>query len=161
MTATLETPEIRSALLAIWLDQLAELIGRQGEQLLEQGGVGIPARTVSIVLAISEGDGVTAADLAARLEQSHQLITQKVELLLLAGLAERYPDPKDGRRKLLKLTTLGSRQLKTLQAHLRSVSKAFDEVFTEIDCDLAGKVRDAIAVLKQRPLTERAKAASA
>lgn len=66
----------------------------------------------SAVLArLADRGGVTAAELAAIEGVRHQSMTATVAALDAAGLVERSPDPRDGRRLLIELTAEGRRRL--------------------------------------------------
>lgn len=143
------------AFLANRLDRLADLIAEQGEQLLRDAGLSLPSRCVSLLLLIGERGLLSAADAAAELGQPHQLVTQRADLLLDLGLINRDSDPRDGRRKILKLSALGEDQHAQLQECLSQASEAFAALSEEIGCDLLSMATKAMEALHQRPLHER------
>ena len=128
----------------------------QGEDLLADVGLLFPSRTVSSVLLIGERGSISAADIAKVLEQPHQLVTQRVDLLIKLGIAERTGDPDDARRKILKLTQLGHTQLELLQRRLAQATQVFDDLFIEIECDLSAIAMRAMSALDRQSITERA-----
>ena len=141
-----------TAFLSSHLEALATLITSQAETALEQADIPIPARTVSATLVIAEKGKTTIAEIAETLSQPHQLVTQRIELLLKHGLIERHPDPEDGRRKLLCLTPSGRSLHKRLEAFLVEVTTVFAGLFGEIACDLEEKVDQACSELSRRAL---------
>ncbi|WP_339928686.1 MarR family transcriptional regulator [uncultured Brevundimonas sp.] len=151
----LDAHPLRAAFAANTLVQLADLISAQGEAMLREAGLDVPARAVSILLMIGERGEMSAADIAGQLQQPHQLVTQRADLLVDLGLIARRSDPGDGRRKILVLTDRGADQFERLTARLARVADVFAALFVEIDCDLAAMARRAIAALDRSPILER------
>lgn len=146
----------REAFIANLLDRLAGKITEQGEDFLASAGLTFPARAVSSVLLIGEQQRISAADIAKVLDQPHQLVTQRIDLLLKLGIVERMDDPDDGRRKLLKLSLTGRKQFERLQGRLTQATKVFADLFEEIDCDLTNIAIRAMSALDERSIVERA-----
>ncbi|MGJ8563870.1 MAG: MarR family transcriptional regulator [Alphaproteobacteria bacterium] len=151
----LSTHALRGAFFANQLDQLAELITLQGEELLQSAGVKFPSRAVSAALLIGEHGRISAAEIAEALDQPHQLVTQRVDLLIAANVVSRFPDPNDGRRKLLQFTELGNQQFEQLKLRLGEVDRAFEVLFEEIGCDLASKIQSVTDALGEVSLLAR------
>jgi DNA-binding MarR family transcriptional regulator len=146
---------LRGAFVANSFVQLSDLIATQGEAMLRDADLDVPSRAVSILLMIGERGEMSAADIAGLLQQPHQLVTQRADLLVDLGLVERRSDPRDGRRKILVLTDKGADQFKRLAVRLARVADVFAALFTEIDCDLAAMTSRAIAALNRSPILER------
>jgi len=153
----LTTHALRGAFFATQLDQLAELIAVQGEALLQNSGIHIPSRAVSTALLIGERGKISAADIAEELKQPHQLVTQRIELLISAGIVNRLPDPDDGRRKTLQLTDTGIVQFEKLKQSLGDIERIFGDLFEEIDCDLPSVILKTSEALDQSSLSMRRK----
>lgn len=135
--------------------RLADLIAEQGEDLLRDANIDVPSRAVSIMLLIGEHGEISAADIANVLQQPHQLVTQRADLLIDLALIERKSDPSDGRRKILVHTLKGADQFSRLTARMEQVAPVFVALFEEIECDLAAKATLAIAALNRSPILER------
>ncbi|MEP2987887.1 MAG: hypothetical protein ABJN65_17890 [Parasphingorhabdus sp.] len=146
------------AFIANQLDRLANQISEQGELLLQDAGLEFPARTVSCVLLIGERGEISTADIASVLKQPHQLATQRVELLITSKIVERFVDPHDGRRKILRLTPSGADQFERLQESLAEAARAFAGLFEEIECDLPAITRRATEALERSSVLDRIKA---
>lgn len=145
-----------AAFVANHMDRLSGLISEQGEVFLRDAGITIPSRTVSAVLLIGERGSVSAADIASVLDQPHQVATQRIDLLIKAGIVDRSPDPHDGRRKVLTLTADGHRQFARLQTRLETAAAAFTQLFDEIGCDMLACIERATGALKSKTLQQRA-----
>jgi len=158
VTSFVDTHPLRGAFVANQLERLVDIIMLQGHALLEDAGLVIPSRAVSAVLLIGEHGTLSAADIASALAQPHQLVTQRIELLIDLGVVERITDPTDGRRKLIELTRVGHDQLKRLQARLVESEQAFSALFAEIECDLSSIAERAIHALERDPLLNRIQA---
>ncbi len=146
---------LRRAFIANLFDRAANFISAQGELLLQDQDLSFPSRASSAVLFVGERESASAADIASALQLPHQLATQRVELLLNVRVFERIADPKDGRRKILKLTAKGVSEYHRLTNVLDEASQAFAELFDEIECDLQRKVEHLIAALSDRSVSER------
>lgn len=147
----------RAAFLATQLRSLADLISEQGNELLDNAGLSIPSRAVSPVLLIAERGQVSVADIAKELNQPHQLVTQRVEVLLALGLVERLKDPSDQRRKLLILSDKGKQEFLLLEHCLRDAGKVFLALYQEIGCDLPEVAQRVTAALSSRSILSRIK----
>jgi DNA-binding MarR family transcriptional regulator len=148
---------LKGAFLVNRLERLAELIVRQGETLLQDGGVEFPPRAASTVLLIGDRGAMSVADIAKALSQPHQLATQRVERLLELGIVERVPDPFDGRRWTLRLTRKGVDQFRRLKLRLVQTVDVFAALFEEIACDLDAAIARASRALEETSLTHRVK----
>lgn len=135
-TSYLEGHAFRRAFLAHHLAQLADQISSQGEAFLEDAGLDFPSRAVSSVLVLGERGPMSTADIAEALNQLHQVVTQRVDLLVSHGLVERVADPKDKRRKLLSLSPKGQVQYAQLREALARADAAFTALDQELECDL-------------------------
>ena len=154
----LDSHPLRGAFVANALEQLAGVIVEQGDALLRDAGLDFPARAASTVLLLGERPRISAADLAKALGQTHQLVTQRVDLLIELGIVSRAGDPGDARRRILVLTAKGKRQLKVLQTRLTLAEAAFAALSAEIGCDLSGAARSAIAALQRSSVLDRIRA---
>ncbi|MEA5361276.1 MarR family transcriptional regulator [Amycolatopsis sp., V23-08] len=65
----------------------------------------------SVLARLSGWQGVTASQLAAAEGVRHQSMTSTLAALAALGLIERNPDPDDGRRVLVSLTTEGLKRV--------------------------------------------------
>lgn len=156
-----QTHPFREAFLAIALEALAARIMEQGEIMLQRSGVEFPARACSTVLLLGEQGEMSAADVAKALQHPHQLVTQRVELLIDLGIVARIDDRRDARRKVLRLTRRGQRQFELLNQKLAEAQAAFRGLFREIGCDLFIQAEQAAEALNQRPLLARMQLADA
>jgi DNA-binding MarR family transcriptional regulator len=143
------------AFLADQLRRLADLIVQQGDDLLLDAGLSLPSRAVSSVLLIEERGQISAADIAKELKQPHQLVTQRIEMLIMLGLVDRIGDPSDGRRKILELTGRGKKELRLLETCLREAEQVFLDLYQEIECDLSAVTLGALKVLSSKPILDR------
>lgn len=157
MTATNYRDEhaLKGAFLSNKLLRLVELIADQGDDVLREAEITVPARAVACALFIGENDHVSLADIAKALGEPHQLSAQRVEGLIQLGLLERGDDPKDRRRKVLRLTENGTTQYQRLRVRLTEIERAFTGLYAEIGHDLPSILDLAIDALHRTPLLER------
>lgn len=146
---------LKGAFVSNKLLRLVDLIADQGDDLLREAEITVPARAVACTLFIGEKDQVSLADIAKALDEPHQLSAQRVEGLIRLGLLERRDDPKDRRRKVLRLTKNGKVQYQRLRVRLAEIEQAFNDLYAEIDHDLSAILDGAIDALRRTPLLER------
>ena len=151
----MDTHPLSGAFLSNKLLRLVETMADQGAVLLESAGILIPPRAISTVLMIGELEDVTAADIAASLDQPHQLATQRIDLLIRLGLVTKQPHVTDSRRKVLELTEKGQAQYALMIEMLGHIRDSMDALYDELGCNLAEMAVRAVASLKDRPLIER------
>jgi len=143
------------AFLANQLGRLVDMIVVQGDNLLTGAGLSFPSRSVSSVLLIGEQGQISAADIAKQLKQPHQLVTQRVDLLIKLGLVARIDDPSDRRRKILELTRKGKQEFRLLRTCLRDAEQVFAGLYQEIECDLSAVTLRAMRALSSKPIVDR------
>ncbi len=160
-TDFIATHQLRDAFVANLLDTLVNQIVEQGDDLLRQAGVVFPSRSASTVLLLGGGRDLSVADIAKTLGHPHQLATQRVDMLIALGIAKRVDDPGDGRRKVVRLTPKGRRQLQKLEATLVLARSAIAALFEETGCDLSAAALRAMQALETKSLLERSRAIAA
>jgi DNA-binding MarR family transcriptional regulator len=151
----LDTHPLHGAFVSNKFTRLTDLIATQGEDMLRDANIDVPSRAVSILLLVGEHGEISAADIANLLQQPHQLVTQRADLLIELAMIKRRSDPRDGRRKILVLTAKGANQFSQLTELMVQVADVFATLFEEIECDLAAMAMRAIAALDRSPILER------
>jgi DNA-binding MarR family transcriptional regulator len=141
-------------------DDLGTLISVQIKPIYDSLGIIVPVKSCSIIhslqLAQSSGTGgVSLADLSKSLNQSHQLVKQKLPRLLKLGLIAVKKDINDKRRLLYSLTTTGEKQATLLNEN--SLDKVYENLSKEINTDLNKMLVAAIDGLKNKDLLTRFK----
>ncbi|MEM9598520.1 MAG: MarR family transcriptional regulator [Acidobacteriota bacterium] len=136
-------------------DALSQLIAKQVEAVFDGADIRIPVKSCSLISTLAALEPASAADLAKALDQSHQLVLQKIPALLGAGLLDREKDPGDGRRKVFRLTPEGHRQLERLQGLAPAIEAIYQELYRELGVDLRAALDGAAASLRDRPVAER------
>jgi DNA-binding MarR family transcriptional regulator len=90
-------------------------------------------------------DGTRLTDLAARADMTHQSMGELVATMERRGWAERRPDPRDGRARLICLTAEGRALTRRGLHHIK-----------EIEAEWQRRWRDAGHDGELRPMLERA-----
>jgi DNA-binding MarR family transcriptional regulator len=134
--------ELTSPLLA---HELRETIGRLVRRLRVEPG---PSVGRLAVLSRLDRDGpASISDLAGRERMRPQSMAQIVHDLESAGLVSRRPDPADGRRAFIELTTAGLDLLQTTRAGRETwLTEVLER---ELDADERALVREALALLSR------------
>jgi len=146
---------LKGAFVSNLLLRLVDLIANQGDDLLREAEITIPARAVACVLFIGDKREASLADIAKALDESHQLAAHRVEGLIGLDLIERSDDPRDRRRKILSLTPKGRTQYKRLRARLAEIEAALSGLYEEIGIHIPTIIEQAIEALHRTPLLDR------
>ena len=147
--------ELSAAFLGYRAGRLLEILSDQGDQYLRNAGLSFPARANLTILLIDEREDISIADITSELQQPHQLVAQRVTLLIERGLIRKVSDPKDGRRNILKLTKKGKLEVACLRERLADAICAFEYLFAEIGTDLNTVLEKAIAAFLETSLEAR------
>ena len=125
--------------------ELRETIGRLVRRLRAEPG---PSVGRMAVLGRLDRDGpASISDLAGRERMRPQSMAQTVHDLESAGLVSRRPDPADGRRAFIELTTAGLDLLQTTRARRETwLTEALER---ELDADERALVHEALALLSR------------
>ena len=99
------------------------------------GAMGLSLSELSILRRLRHEGPSTAASLATAEHVTHQAITQNLNELKRAGLVEATPDPHDGRKKLINVTSSGNSLFESVSAsrnawfaHIIEATVAEDEL---------------------------------
>ena len=93
---------IPAASLGYQVNYLARLLAHALRERIESLGV-VPGQFAQL-LALYEQDGLTQAQLCARVEIEQPTMAKTLSRMQRDGLIDRVPDPADGRRSLVMLT---------------------------------------------------------
>lgn len=103
---------------------------------------GYPEMTFALANILGHLDrktGVRQTEIAERAGLTKQAVGQFMEELVLAELVERFPDPEDGRARLVRYTAQG-----------RKFLKAADRIKTEIEAEYSAVIgKQNLALLKK------------
>lgn len=87
------------------IHEVARLIKRRFEEEAQTHGITLPQwRTLAV---IAQNDGVPQSDIAAAIDADPMTMSGILDRLDKRGLIERYPDPKDSRAKMARITAEG------------------------------------------------------
>ena len=136
-------------------EELSNLIEAQIQPIFEEIGIRIPIRSCSVATALKHLGTASAADIANHLGQSHQLVIQKLPALVRLAYLDEQADPHDRRRKLLKLTHSGKRQVLLLEKHAVAIERAYEDLNSELGVNLYHALVTAVEALHNKPLSKR------
>lgn len=136
-------------------EALSALIERQFEPIFQRQDIVVPVRSCSLLLHLHRQGSASAADLAESLGMSHQLVLQKIPLLVRRELIRRSRDPRDRRRRILSLTIEGARQVALLERQAAHIAQVYRELYAEIGSDLFVALGRALEALQNKDLASR------
>ncbi len=134
-------------------EDLGNLICVQIKPVYESLGISVPVKSCSIIHFLNQFGQASLADLAKSLQQSHQLVKQKIPRLLKLGFITAEQDQDDKRRTLYSLTKEGVEQAQLLNKH--SFADVYENLSREVNADLYEILSAAIKGLKQKDLLTR------
>lgn len=150
---------LSSAFMAHFCRRLSDLIIEQGGELMKELDLVTPTTAVSSVYYLDKNPQATVAELADALGVSHQMATQRINQLIKLNLVARVSSKEDKRAKVINLTNLGKTEVKKLRPLTEQMTKAFDQLETELGSELTKLIRQAELALIEKPLKERFKQA--
>ncbi len=131
------------------IHEVARLFRRRFEEEARSHGVTLPQwRTLA---EIYRNEGISQVALAAIVDSDPMTLSKILERLEKRGLIERYPDPRDSRAKLARITTAGTIVVETARKvgqaiHARAVAGL--SAAEERDLKQAlGRVRDNLVAM--------------
>lgn len=139
------------------LHRLRRLLTIQTDQLFEKHGVLLPSSCVSIMLYLYEHQHASITELSEQLDYSHQLINQRLGILLSIDLVAKNADPRDRRRSRITLTRRGKNQARKLLELMPVTADAFATLIGETGTDLVEILTQTRKSLERRPLVSRVK----
>ncbi|WP_223669075.1 MarR family winged helix-turn-helix transcriptional regulator [Kangiella shandongensis] len=145
------------ALLGKRAEDLSNLIEQQTQPIFDSLGIIVPIKSCSTLLTLSELDQASLADIARQLQQSHQLVKQKLPKLIKLDLIQQTADPEDKRRTLYFLTPQGKSQTQKIRDYLEQSETLVDSISKDIGVDLFDAIDQAIESMQNKSLWERFK----
>jgi DNA-binding MarR family transcriptional regulator len=115
--------------------ELRVVVGRLRRRLREVADAGdLTPSQVSVLSLLEKGGGASASDLAALDRVRPQSMAATLAALDQQGLVRRDPDPEDGRRQLVSLTTAGREVVQgTRQAREEWLARSLQDRYTEAE----------------------------
>jgi DNA-binding MarR family transcriptional regulator len=124
---------------------LRETVGRVIRRLRAEPGP--PFGQLAVLGRLDREGPASISDLAAADRMRPQSMAQTVRDLEEAGLVSRRPDPTDGRRSFVELTSAGLETLQTTRAQREDwLTRTLDR---ELDADQRELVREALTLLRR------------
>src|ERR1700730_6430851 len=100
------------------------------DEVYRHFGVDLPSRCFAILLLLRDRGRLGISELAVELGQSHPAVSQMSRKLLAHRVVREWPDPHDGRRRLLGLSRHGAALLRRLAPVWQAIVAAVEELET-------------------------------
>lgn len=139
------------------LRRLSERVDRNANRVYSQLGVVFEQRWMGVLNLLALRGPMSVNELAAMLAISHPSVSQTRAFLRKAGLIAERADRRDGRRRLLRLSSKGAVLVETLQPIWSALAETAKALNDEADDVVAGLARLQRA-LDRRPLFDRVQA---
>jgi DNA-binding MarR family transcriptional regulator len=146
---------VNKAFMSKRLFDLHLLIQKQAVEIYQAKGMIFPITVSSTILFIASVNGATLTQSAKALGLPHQLIAQRMKILLKLKLVTSSPDSNDKRRTLYKLTKVGKEQLVLLDGYCSEAAIAFNDLSTELELDLHQVISQACEALEAKTFAQR------
>jgi DNA-binding MarR family transcriptional regulator len=105
---------------------------------------GISGAQYEILMLVSRADGLSIGEVAARLHRSGAFITIEANKLAERGILEKAPDPADGRKVLLAMTSKSQALLERIAPYQQRIN---DVLFDFVDAKRFRELRALAAQL--------------
>src|SRR5437879_1284512 len=126
-------------------EELRETLGRLIRRLRAEPGQ-LPVAQGTVLARLDRQGPASTSDLAAAERMRPQSMAQTVRELETAGLVSRRPDPDDGRRALVELTSDGLQRLRDARAQREGwLSQTLEREFSAAEQQA---LRQALALLR-------------
>ncbi len=135
--------------------RFADLIGEQGRNAYALLGIDVDAKWNSLIMALSEQDGATSTELAARTGLSRQLVESRIGKMEAANLIVSEVDAADARRRLYRINPGQKKLIAEVHRAMANFEKVYNALWKEIGIDMAEAVHKAEQALLKRPLDQR------
>lgn len=136
-----------------YADDLGQLISAQIKPVYAALGIIVPVKSCSLVHTLSRLQQASLMELAHHLNQSHQLVKQKIPRLLELGILSQSQDPNDKRRTLYQLTEAGQAQAAVLNQD--PMADIYQQLSDEVGFDIQQVLTRAIELLQNKDLLTR------
>lgn len=133
-------------------DYLLYLLARASKEVSAQFHVrlkthGLQVPQWRVLASLSDGDGMTVGELAARALQRQPTMTKIIDRMAGMGLVERRPDSADRRKVRIFITPDGQRRV---DAALRDAKDHEQEVLADYTPDEAARLKAMLRALVDR-----------
>lgn len=118
-------------------------------------GLIVPPRQVSLVHHLFEKGPQPVMDIAAAIGQSHPFVIKAVKQLKTLGVVDTRPDPKDGRRTIVRLTPKGKLQAQRLLDVRPVFEAAYRRLMREADAEIFDALWRMEGALGKQAFTDR------
>ncbi|WP_394222262.1 MarR family winged helix-turn-helix transcriptional regulator [Alteromonas gracilis] len=144
-----------NAFLAKTVFDLHSLIQAQSDELYLEKNMGFPVSVSSTLMFLSQYSNVTTMQVATALNITHQLVSQRIKMLLKLGLIEGKADENDRRKTLYSLTATGQQKVQVLNLYCIDAANAFSSLSEEVGINLQSVLNAAIDALRKTPFGKR------
>ena len=134
---------------------LKDLIEKQVGESAREAGSNIKASMLSPLFMLYKQGALTTADIASRLNDSHQLTSQRINWLSENGLVEVIDCDEDLRRRLNSLTRAGKKEARLIEKYTEKLKTAYQDLFEEIGLDGLAAIKKIHHALETRSLKQR------
>ncbi len=141
--------------LASRLRRLGERLSHDASAVYSEMGIDFDPRWFTLFFALGRRSPQSPGDLAEQLGLTHTAIIQIAAQMTKHGLLEDRRDPKDERRRLLRLSRKGKIRLKMLEPIWEEIRAANAELLGESGATLLANVAAVEIALDAKPMAER------
>ncbi len=137
------------------LRHLLELLDGAVEQSYRDAGLSYRPRYTPVVRVLIDRESATIGEIAEAAHITQPAATQTIALMIKEGLVWAEPGAKDGRQRLIRLTSAAHELLPRIRACWQATAAAAANFDAELALPLSRAVAEAIANLEAKPFSER------
>ena len=137
------------------LKSLSESLHNGVDQAYKDAGFVFQSRWFPVIITLKHAsEGMSIGEIAKVIGQSHPSVSQITKQLLEKEIIVSSPDPRDERRRIVKLSDKGQSLTKELGHFWISVRAAIDEIFKELGVDLLQTTEKLEKMLEKKPIEQ-------
>jgi len=137
------------------LKRLSDQLMQDGIRIYRQSGLDFEPKWFPVYYFLSEVGPSSVTEVARGLGITHPSVNQVAREMIKADLVAAYKDPKDKRKRVLALTSMGKQKRPELEIIWRDVSGALQELLNETEVDFLGYIETLERALDKSSFLDR------
>ncbi|MDY6932891.1 MAG: MarR family transcriptional regulator [Spirochaetota bacterium] len=117
----------------------------QDRMLYESNKFNLPQSELRCLMLFKGEKNLTAKEIAHKMDVAKSRVTKIITSLLKKGLVERIDDPKDGRIKLISITTKGEKKIGEMESFIIEIH---EKLMLQLEPDVRERILENLEILR-------------
>lgn len=149
--------ELEELAVATRLKRLSERLSADVSKIYKESDVDFEAKWFLILTLLQKEKAMAITEIADSLQLSHPAIIQFVQELTQKNLIKTVADKKDGRKRMVSLTTTGKKTLTQIEPILASIKTANKKWIESASANILSVLTELEEALNQQSMYQRIK----